>query len=95
MEQRQRNAAASGASWTTDKTKTLRLGVRLQLTKVQSAAWLTEKQEVGRRTMKEMVGKQGRRMLVKTNGVSGVWMVADLSSNERQREGATAADLQI
>ena len=54
MEQRQRNAAASGASWTTEKTETLRLGVRLQLTEVQSVAWLTEKQEVGRRTMKEM-----------------------------------------
>ena len=25
------------------------------------------------------------------NGVSGVWMVADLNSNERQREGATTA----
>ena len=45
MERQQRNAAASGASRTTDKTETLQLGVRLQLTKVQSAAWLTEKQE--------------------------------------------------
>ena len=84
MKRRQRNAAASGASRTTNKTETLRLGIRLQLTEVQSAAWLMEKQDVRWRTMEEMVGKQGRWTLVKTIGVSGVWMVADLSSNERQ-----------
>ena len=39
MEQRQRNTAASGASWTTNKTETLRLGVRLQLAEAFGFNW--------------------------------------------------------
>ena len=71
------------------KTETLRLGVRLQLTEVQSAAWLTEKQEVGRRTMKEMAAADAseKRMGFLGFGWWQIWTaMSDKGKVQRQRQ---------